>query len=97
MVIHRRLDGAFRISGLQLPRVAALAVHEARVVIALVHELQDGREDLGFFVRESYALCVSLGKILVQRRSKERREAENVLMGGEEAVFVADDERDYRG
>lgn len=56
VVIDGRLDGAVGDGRLQLPRVAALAVHEARVVVTLVEELEHGGEYLGLLVGEGDAL-----------------------------------------
>lgn len=94
VVVDSRFDWAVGIGGLELPRVAALAVDEAWVVVTLIQELKHGREDFGLFVRKRDALRVALGEVLVQSRLEERRKAEDVLVSGEEAVLVPDNERD---
>lgn len=42
---------------LKLIGVPPLVVHQAGEVVALVQKLENGREDLGFLVGESDALC----------------------------------------
>ena len=97
MVVDSRLDGAAVLVGcrLQFPRVASLVVHQAGVVIALVKIFQNRGEYRGFFVGECNALGSALHEVgAAQGILKERRCAEDVLVGGEEALFGADDEGD---
>lgn len=94
MVVDSRFDWTVGIGGLELPRVAALAVDEAWVVVTLIQELKHGREDFGLFVRKRDALRVALGEVLMQSRLEKGRKAEDVLVSGEEAVLVPDNERD---
>lgn len=91
-MINRRLGSPVRDGRLQLPRVAPLAVHEPRVVVALVEELEDGRKNLRLLVRQRDASGVAVGDILVEGRLEEGGEAEGGFVGGEEAVFFSDDE-----
>ena len=96
LVVDSRLDGAAAAVGrlLDLPRVAALAVHEARVVVALVHVLEDRGEDLGGFVRQGDALGRGLDVLALQDVREVWRVAEDVLVSGEDSLLVADYERD---
>ena len=75
MVVDGRLDGAATAvggDGLELPRVAALVVHEARVVVALVEELEHGREDLGLLVGQGEALCLGFHELAAEGVLEER-------------------------
>lgn len=70
-------------------------MHEARVVVALVEELEDGGEDLGLLVGQGDAARVgAVGDVLAEGGLEEGGEEEGGLVGGEEAVFFADDEGD---
>lgn len=85
---------------LHLPRVAALVVDQARVVVALVEVLEHGGEDLGLLVRQVDALGVAAaagrGGVQVLRRQRllePWRGAEDVLVRGEDTLVFAD----YKG
>lgn len=114
VVVYGRLDAAAAVfsvaaEGLNLPRVTALVVHQARVVVALVEVLQHGREDLGLLVGEGDALgrggrgggyggrgADDVGgaavKVGAEGVLEKGRCAKDVFVGGEEALFCADDE-----
>ena len=83
--------------GLNLPRVAALVVREAREVVALVEVLEDGAEDLGLLVGERDALGRRVHVRGAQRLREKGTGAEDVLVGGKEALLGADDEGDDAG
>ena len=83
-----------------------LVLDQSRVVVALVEVLQNGGEDLGFLIGECDASggCGGRGRraLDVVATSKGGLEeggcAEDVFVGGEEALFGADDEGyDRRG
>lgn len=80
--------------GLNLPRVAALVVHQARVVVALVEVLEHGAKDLGLLVGEGDALGGGVHVPVPEGVAEEGAAAEDVLVGGKEALFSADDEGD---
>lgn len=78
---------------LEVPRVAALVVHQPRVVVALVQVLEDRREDLRLVVGQVDALARSGFRVLVgQCLLKPWRCAEHVFVGREDALVSADDE-----
>lgn len=93
------VDGALGAAGthvgrLELPRVLALVVHEVGVVVAFVEVLKHGGEDLGLLVRQGDAFGGGLHELAAAGGVEEGRDAEDVFVGGEEALFAADDERD---
>lgn len=82
---------------LELPRVAVLVVQQAGVVVALVEVLEDGREDLGLLVRERNPLALCLEVLVPAGLLEERRLAQDLLVGGEEAPLATNRQRDDRG
>jgi len=80
---------------LERPRVTLLVVHEARVVVALVQEFEDGAEDLWLLVWESDAsLAWGLEELLTAGRGEPRRAREDIFMRGEETLVLAHSNRD---
>lgn len=78
---------------LDLPGIAMPVVQETREVIAAVQVLQDAGEDLGLLVRQ----LEGLGEEAQWRErgarascGEVRRDAEDLFVGGEEALFGAD-------
>ena len=100
LVVDGGLDGpaAAGVRGrlLDLPRVPPLVVQEAGVVVALVEVLEDGGKDLGGLVREGDAPGGVHVWAALQRVGEVGRVAQDMLMGGEYAVLVTDDES-YNG
>ena len=120
-----RVDGSLgggravlAVGPLELPRIAALVVDEAGVVVALVEVLEDRREDFGLVVGQGNALGCREGggaggrrgrrgrrgagravvqHVVLQGLLEERRGAEDVFVGGKDALVTADDERDDWG
>jgi hypothetical protein len=82
---------------LQLPRVALLVVNETWVVVALVEVFENGREDFGFFVGKGYLLGLRVHHLVLQDTLEERRSGKNILVGGEDPLFLTDDEGDDGG
>ncbi len=90
--------GATVVAGLlQLPRVPLLVVHKARVVVGLVEILENGREHLGLFVGQRNLLGLRVHHLVLQDALEEGRGGQDILMGGKDALFLADDEGDDRG
>lgn len=68
------------------------------IVVSLVQVLEYAAEDLGLLVGELDALAVCAGEeCTLDCRFEERRDAEYVLMCGEEPSFPSDLECDDRG
>jgi len=68
-----RIGGVWRSHGvLELPRVAVLVVQQAGVVVALVEVLENGREDLGFFVGKRNPLALRIEVLVPADALKER-------------------------
>lgn len=82
---------------LNLPRVAALVVREAGKVVALVEVLEDGAEDFRLLVGQRNALGRRVHVRGAQRLREKGTGAEDVLVGGKEALLGADDEGDDAG
>lgn len=99
VVVDGRLDRAPTVGAvLELPGVSAFVVADARVVVALVEVLEHRREDLGLLVGEVDAAGVALLKLASTAGGEEGRQAEDVLMGGEQTLFpTADYGDDGRG
>lgn len=99
-VVPRPARAVAVVGGLQLPRVAPLAVHKPRVVVALVEVLEHRREDLGRLVGQGEAAALGHGAVgvvllLVQQDVGEvGGTGEDVLVGGKDALVGADDEGD---
>lgn len=77
---------------LQLPRVALLVVDEAGIVVALVKVLENRREDLGLFVRQGNLLALRVEHLILEDALEEGGDSEHVLVGGEDSLFLADDQ-----
>lgn len=69
-------------------------MHESRVVIALVEVFQNGTEDLRLFVGKGNALRGGIHVTVAEGMGEKRAVAEDFLVGGEQALFSTDDERD---
>jgi hypothetical protein len=72
-------------------------VQEPRVVVPLVHVLEDGGEDLGLFLGEVDAFGVGLEELAAAAGGEEGGGGEDVFVGGEEALLRADAEGYYWG
>lgn len=96
VVVYRALDfPVARVAdGLDLVRVALLAMDETGEVVSLVQELEDGAENLGLLIGEGDLPGGGVHITIAQRRSEEGRRREDVLVSGEEALLGADDESD---
>ena len=75
---------------LEGPRVALLAELETGVVVALVQVLENGRKDLGLLVGQVDALVGGLEELAAAGCLEPGRVRQDVLVGGEEALLVAD-------
>lgn len=82
--------------GFQFPRVSALAVHEPREVVALVQIFEHGREDLWRLIWQSDTpgRGVARLRVVVEEVGKVGRSGQDILMGGENSLLVADEEGD---
>lgn len=78
---------------LKLPRIAALAVHQTRIVVALVKILKHRGEDLGRLVGESDTLS-GVERVVLQNVVEVRSADKDILVGGEYSLFGADDKGD---
>lgn len=108
VLLHQQLGvdpgTAGRLGLLELPRVVALVVQEARIVVALVEVFEDGGEDLGLVFGQGDAarrtagasglLVLFVEDLAVQDLLEVGRDAEDVFVGGKDALVAADDERD---
>jgi hypothetical protein len=94
VVVDGGLGPAILAGLFQLPRVPLLVVHQARVVVALVEELEDGREDFGFFVGQRDLLGLRVHQLVLQDALEEGRSTQDVLVGGEDPLLLTDDEGD---
>lgn len=74
---------------LELPRVAVPVVDEAGVVVTLVEVLEDGGEDLGFFVGEGYSLALRLEELASAGGLEEGRLEEDVLVSGKQSALAS--------
>ncbi len=92
VVIDGSLGATIFASLLQLPRVPLLVVDQARIVIGLVKILEDGREDLGFFVGQRDLLGLRVHHLVLQDALEEGRGSEDILVGCKDPLFLADDE-----
>lgn len=89
------LNGPFIVAhGLELIRVPPLVVHQAGKVISLVEKLEHGGEDLRLLVGKGDALGDRVHVAVSQGAGEEGGRAEDVFVGGEEALFSSDDEGD---
>ena len=80
---------------LKRPRVALPVVQEARVVVAFVEVLEHGGENLGLLVVESDAALAGGGEeLLAARLGEPRRAAQNVLVGREQPLILANNNSD---
>lgn len=79
---------------LELPRVAALVVQQAGIVVALIEVLEDGGEGLGFLVGQGDALGLGLEILLTAGLLEEGRLAQHLLMGGEQPALATDGQGD---
>lgn len=92
MVVDGGLVPAVIAACFHFPRVPLLVVDQAWVVIPLVEILKDGREDFGFFIGQRDLFCLRVEHLVLQDTLKEGGRAENILMGGEDPLLLADDE-----
>jgi hypothetical protein len=81
-------------SGFNLPRVASLVVHQTRVVVTLVEILEHRAKDLGLLVGKGDALGGGVHVPVSKSVAEEGAAAEDVFVGGKEALFSTDDECD---
>ena len=91
------VDGGFRVvlrGHFKLPCVPALAVQEARVVVAFIEVFEDGGEDFGGFFGEVDSFCGGFEELAAADGGKEWGVGEDVLVGCEEALLGADAEGD---
>ena len=95
-VVDRRLRVLLR-RDLELPRVAALVVQEARVVVAFVEVFEDGGEDFGDFFGQGDSFGAGLEELAAADGGEEGGVGEDVFVGGEEALLGADAEGDDGG
>ena len=79
---------------LELPRVAVPVVDKARVVVTLVEVLEDGGEDLGFFVGEGDPPALRIKVAAAAGVVEEGRLAQDVFVRCKEATVGADGEGD---
>jgi hypothetical protein len=56
---------------LKLPRISLLVVDEARIIVALVEILEDGREDLGLLIRQRDLLALRVEHLVLQHALEE--------------------------
>lgn len=83
---------------LELPGVATFVVEQTRVVIAFVEVFEDRGEYLGEFFGQVDTFGGGLEELAAADGGEEGRVGEDVFMGGEEALFMADaDGDDGRG
>lgn len=81
-------------SGLNLPRVASLVVHQTRVVVTLVEILEHRAKDLGLLVGKGDALGGGVHVPVSKSVAEEGAATEDVFVSGKEALFSTDDESD---
>ena len=84
------------VARLQLPRILPLIMDQPGIIIPLVEIFEDGGEDLGLLVGEVDLLALGFHELPPAGRLEERREAEDVFVGSEEALLSPDDEGNYR-
>ena len=87
----------FVFSAFELPGVAAFVVQQPRVVVAFVEVFEDGGEDFGEVVGQVDAFGGGFEKLATADGGEEGGGGKDVFVGGEEALFGADAEGDYRG
>lgn len=85
------------LGALELPRIAALVVQQAWVVVAFVEVFEHGGEDLRELVGQVDAFGDGFEKLAAADGGEEGGGGEDGFVGGEEALFGADAEGDYRG
>jgi hypothetical protein len=94
---HRPPPAIVALGALELPRVAAFVVQQARVVVAFVEVFEYGGEDLWELVGEVDAFGGGFEELAAADGGEEGRGGEDGFVGGEEALFGADAEGDYGG
>lgn len=94
MVVDGSLRAAILTSLLQFPRVPLLVVYQPGEVVTLVKKLENGRENLGFFVGERDLLSLRVHQLVFQDALKEGRGPKNVLMSSKDPLLLANDESD---
>lgn len=72
---------------LELPRVPAFVVQQARVVVALVEILEDGRKDLGELFGQIDPLGAGFEELASTDGGEEWRVGEDIFVGGEQTLF----------
>jgi len=80
---------------LELPRVALPVLDQARIVVSLVEVLENGGEDLRFFVRKGYPPTLRIEEVVAAGSLKERRLSEDILVRRKEPSLTAHSECDY--
>jgi len=74
---------------LEHPSVTAFVVHQPWRVIALVEIFEDAGENFRFLVWQKDASIVALEEVVSARRCEERRMRENILVSGEQSLFLS--------
>jgi len=97
MDVDGGFDTALVARGLQLPRVALLVVDEPRRVVAFVEILENRREDLGLLVGQRNLLGLRVCQLVVEDGLKEGGGEQDILVGGKDALVLADDQSHNRG
>lgn len=92
---HRPPPAIVALGALELPRVAAFVVQQARVVVAFVEVFEHGGEDLWELVGEVNAFGGGFEELAAADGGEEGRGGEDGFVGGEEALFGANAEGDY--
>ena len=81
----------------ELPRISALVVEEAGVVVAFIEVFEDGGEDFGEFFGEVDSFGGGLEELAAADGGEEGGVGEDVFVGGEEALLGSDAEGDDGG
>ena len=81
----------------ELPRISALVVEEAGVVVAFVEVFEDGGEDFGELFGEVDSFGGGLEELAAADGGEEGGVGEDVFVGGEETLLGADAEGDDGG
>ena len=95
-VVDRRLRVLLR-RHFELPRISALVVEEAGVVVAFVEVFEDGGEDFGELFGEVDSFGGGLEELAAADGGEEGGVGEDVFVGGEKALLGADAEGDDGG
>ena len=95
-MVDRRLRVLLR-RHFELPRISALVVQEAGVVVAFVEVFEDGGEDFGKLCGEVDSFGSGLEELVAADGGEEGGVGEDVFVGGEEALLGSDAEGDDGG